>query len=65
MRLGGPERWATVVGVIRGFQHYRFPGRWVRRSTCRMPLPVEADVLVVRTTGDPAALAPAFRAVLK
>ena len=35
--LGGPERWATVVGVIRSFQHYRFPEPMGPACTCRMP----------------------------
>jgi putative ABC transport system permease protein len=71
VRSGEKGPWMTVVGVVRDVKEDRFNFRIARpvwympyeQST--FPLPVSLPFsLVVRTTGDPAAAAPAIRAAV-
>ncbi|HRC87421.1 MAG TPA: ABC transporter permease, partial [Thermoanaerobaculia bacterium] len=64
IRIGGPERpWRTVVGVVGDVRHQALSSQ----VSPQMYLPLEQStdpflVMVVRTGGEPTALAPAVRA---
>ena len=68
IRFGGEDRpWRTVVGVVRdvrerGYTLEMKPGAYVTYS--QVLTPWVPDSLVVRTTGDPADVAPAVRRVI-
>jgi putative ABC transport system permease protein len=63
---GGPEVYATVVGVVRDYRHYRLPqpmGPAVYYPFATLPR--RQQTVVVRTSGDASALAGALREAVK
>jgi putative ABC transport system permease protein len=70
VRIGGPDSrdpWATVVGVVGDYRHYRLPQPMGPAMYFSYPQgPTRTQTLVVRTTlDDPLALTPALREVLR
>jgi putative ABC transport system permease protein len=63
-RIGnGPDRWREIVGVVNDVKHFGLDAD--TPATMYFPeaqVPARALTLVVRTSGDPSAIAPALRA---
>jgi predicted permease len=68
LRVGGDDQpLATVVGVVRGFRHYRLPqpmGPAVYFPYAAWPMRQE-DIVLRTTQADPRALVPALRAAVR
>jgi putative ABC transport system permease protein len=65
IKLGGPGPWATIVGVVGDFRHYRLPqpmGPAVYYSY--FGAPGYTQTLAIRTRGDPLDALPQVRGVL-
>ncbi|MFL5579359.1 MAG: ADOP family duplicated permease [Gemmatimonadaceae bacterium] len=65
----GEGRYATVVGVVRDYRHYRLPQPMgpaiYLPPLLASPFFALQQTVVVRTSGDPLSLAPALRAAVK
>jgi putative ABC transport system permease protein len=66
MRLGPGSPWATIVGVIRDFRHYRLPEPMLPAVYYPYATrPSRQQTIVVRTSGDANALARPLRAAVR
>ncbi|HEV8497242.1 MAG TPA: ABC transporter permease [Gemmatimonadaceae bacterium] len=66
LRLGPGSPWATIVGIIRDFRHYRLPQPMPPAVYYPYAArPSRQQTIVVRTGGDPNALVPSLRAAVR
>jgi putative ABC transport system permease protein len=67
LHIGGPtEPFATVVGVIRDFRHYRLPQPMGPAFYFPFAVyPARQQSIVIRTSGDPLSVVPELRAAVR